>query len=86
MMKNNKSNYLLYGLVIGGILSAGLVIYFSSRFIGKTKKNKRERKNKFYEGIDDIFEASAKNIPDDDTRIDKETEAGIIDELFSRTL
>lgn len=84
-MKDNNSNYLLYGFVIGGILSAGLVIYFSSRFISKTNKNKRERKNKFYEGIDDIFEASAKENQDDDARIDKETEIGIIDELFSRT-
>jgi len=84
-MKENKSNFLLYGLVIGGILSAGLVIYFSSRFIGKTNKNKRERKNKFYEGIDDIFEASAKIKPDEDNSIDKETETGIIDELFSRS-
>jgi hypothetical protein len=85
MMKDNNSNYLLYGFVIGGILSAGLVIYFSSRFISKTNKNKRERKNKFYEGIDDIFEASAKENQDDDAHIDKETEIGIIDELFSRT-
>lgn len=84
-MKDNNSNYLLYGFVIGGIFSAGLVIYFSSRFISKTNKNKRERKNKFYEGIDDIFEASAKENQDDDARIDKETEIGIIDELFSRT-
>jgi hypothetical protein len=84
-MKDNNSNYLLYGFAIGGILSAGLVIYFSSRFISKTNKNKRERKNKFYEGIDDIFEASAKENQDDDARIDKETEIGIIDELFSRT-
>jgi hypothetical protein len=84
-MKENKSNFLLYGLVIGGILSAGLVIYFSSRFIGKTNKNKRERKNKFYEGIDDIFEASAKIKPDEANSIDKETETGIIDELFSRS-
>lgn len=84
-MKNKEPNYLLYGLVIGGVLSAGLVIFLSSRFISKTNRNKRERKNKFYEGIDDIFETSAKSSQDDDARIDKETEAGIIDELFSRT-
>jgi len=84
-MKNKESNFLLYGLVIGGVLSAGLVLFLSSRFISKTNRNKRERKNKFYEGIDDIFEASAKSSQDDDTRIDKETEAEIIDELFSRT-
>jgi hypothetical protein len=83
-MKKNESNFLIYGLVIGGILGAGLFIYLSSRFINKTNKNKRERKNKFYEGIDDIFDESAKATPDD-TRIDKETEDGIIDELFSRT-
>lgn len=84
-MKKNNSNYLLYGLIIGGILSTGLVIYFGSKFLNKTNKNKRERKNKFYEGIDDIFEASAKSKTDEDTTIDKETEAGIIEELFSRT-
>jgi len=84
-MKKEKSNFLLYGFVIGGILSAGLIIYFSSRFINKSNKNKRERKHKFYEGIDDIFEESAKINQDEDTRIDKETEIGIIDELFSRT-
>ena len=83
-MKKNESNFLVSGLVIGGILGAGLIIYLSSRFISKTNKNKRERKNKFYEGIDDIFDESAKATPDD-TQIDKETEDGIIDELFSRT-
>lgn len=85
MMKDNKSKFLLYGLVIGGIVSAGLVIYFSSKVISKTNKNKRERKNKFYEGIDDIFEASAKSIKDEGASIDKETETEIVNELFSRT-
>lgn len=84
-MKKNNSNLLLYGLLIGGLVGAGLAVYYSSRFISKSNKQKRERKNKFYEGIDDIFEASAKNKMDDDSRIDKETEKGIIDELFSRS-
>ncbi|MBE0571600.1 MAG: hypothetical protein IH618_08665 [Ignavibacteriaceae bacterium] len=83
-MKKNNSNLLLYGLVIGGLIGAGLTIYYSSRFISKNNKQKRERKNKFYEGIDDIFEESAQNNIADDSRIDKETEKGIIDELFSR--
>ena len=83
-MKKNKSNLLLYGLIVGGIVGAGLAIYFGSRFISENKKKKRERKHKFYEGIDDIFEASAVDNADDDSRIDQETEKGIIDELFSR--
>jgi len=84
-MKKNKSNLLLYGLLIGGLIGAGLTIYYGSKYIIKNNKRKRERKNKFYEGIDDIFEASAKNIIDEDSRIDKDTEKGIIDELFSRS-
>jgi gas vesicle protein len=83
-MKKNKHDLLLYGLVIGGLIGAGLAIYFGSNFISKNKKTKRERKHKFFEGIDDIFNSSAKNFPDDDSRIDKDTEDGIIDELFSR--
>jgi len=83
-MKKNKSNLLLYGLIIGGLIGAGLTIYYSSRFISRSKKQKRERKHKFYEGLDDIFEASAQNNNEDDSRVDKETEKGIIDELFSR--
>lgn len=83
-MKKNNSNLLLYGLVIGGLIGSGLAIYYGSRFISKSNKQKRERKNKFYEGIDDIFDTSAENNIDDDSRIDKETEKGIIDELFSR--
>ncbi|OGU80315.1 MAG: hypothetical protein A2W11_01365 [Ignavibacteria bacterium RBG_16_35_7] len=83
-MKNNKSNVLLYGLILGGIVGAGLAIFYGSRFIKNNKIKKRERKNKFYEGLDDIFDSSAVNSPDEDSRIDKETEKGIIDELFSR--
>ncbi len=84
-MKDKNSNYLLIGLIVGGLVSAGLVIYFSSRFVSKSKKNKRERKNKFYEGLDDIFDASAKNIADEDSSVDKVSEKEIIDELFSRS-
>ncbi len=83
-MKNNKSNVLLYGLILGGIVGAGLAIFYGSRFIKNNKIKKRERKNKFYEGLDDIFDSSAENKIDNDSRIDKETEKGIIDELFSR--
>jgi hypothetical protein len=84
MMKKNNSNLLLYGLIIGGLVGAGLAIYYSSRFICKSNKQKLERKNKFYEGIDDIFDSASQNKIDDDSRIDKETEKGIIEELFSR--
>jgi len=83
-MKKNKSNLLLYGLIVGGLVGAGLAIYYSSKFIIKSNSNKRERKHKFYEGIDDIFDSSAENKNDNDLGIDKETEKGIIDELFSR--
>lgn len=83
-MKKNKSKLLLYGLIVGGIVGAGLAIYYSSRFISQNKKKKRERKHKFYEGLDDIFDSSAENTIDNDSRIDQETEKGIIDELFSR--
>lgn len=84
-MKEKESNFLLYGLIIGGILSAGLSIYLGSRFISKTNKNLRERRHKFFEGIDDIFDENLENTNTKDTRIDKETEEEIIDELFSRT-
>ena len=83
-MKKNKSNLLLYGLIVGGIVGAGLAIYYSSRFISQNKNKKRKRKHKFYEGLDDIFDSSAENKIDNDSRIDQETEKGIIDELFSR--
>ena len=77
-MKKDDSNLLVYGFVIGGILSAGLLIFLSSKFISKTNRNMRERRHKFFEGIDDIFDESA------NSQLDKETEDGIIDELFSR--
>ena len=84
-MKKNKSNLLIYGLIVGGLVGAGLAIYYSSRFIIKSNNRKRERKHKFFEGMDDIFDSSAENKNDNDSRIDEETEKGIIDELFSRT-
>lgn len=84
-MSDNKSNILFYGLIIGGLIGAGLSVYFGSRFISKNYKKKRERKHKFYEGIDDIFESKSGDTDYEDTNIDKETEDGIIDELFSRT-
>jgi gas vesicle protein len=84
-MKDKKSNLLLYGIIIGGLIGTGIAIYFSSKFISKTRKNLRERKHKFYEGIDDIFDSKIEDTKEDDTRIDKETEEGIINELFSRT-
>jgi len=84
-MKNKESNSLLLGLVIGGILSTGLAILISSRFIIRNNRIKKERRHKFFEGIDDIFDESGKSYEDKDNRIDKETEEGIIDELFSRT-
>jgi hypothetical protein len=84
-MKEKESNLLLYGLIIGGLMGAGVAIYFSSKYICRYKKNKRQRKFKFYEGIDDIFDTKPDDGTDEDTRIDKETEEGIIDELFSRT-
>ena len=85
MMKEKKSDILLYGLILGGLIGAGLTIYFSSRCISKNYKKRRDRKHKFYEGIEDIFESKPGDTDDEDTRIDKETEDGIIDELFSRT-
>ena len=83
-MKKNKPNLLLYGLIVGGLVGAGLAIYYSSRFVIKSNSKKRERKHKFFEGIDDIFDSSAENKNNNDSGIDKETEKGIIDELFSR--
>jgi len=83
-MKKNKSNLLIYGLILGGLVSAGLSIYYSSKCIIKSNSKKRERKHKFFEGIDDIFDSITEDKIDNDSRIDKETEKGIIDELFSR--
>lgn len=84
-MKENKPNILLYGLIIGGFIGAGLAVFLSSRFISKNRKKKKDRKHKFYEGIDDIFESKPGDTEDEEPSIDKETEEGIIEELFSRT-
>ena len=83
-MKEKEPNLLLYGVMMGGLIGTGIAIYFSSKCIGRYKKNKHERRHKFYEGIDDIFDTKPGDV-EEDTRIDKETEEGIIDELFSRT-
>ena len=84
-MKNEKeTNLLLLGVIVGSLVGVGIAIYFSSKFIGKTRKNLRDRKHKFYEGIDDIFDTKPEK-NEEDSRIDKDTEEGIIDELFSRT-
>lgn len=84
-MDKRESNNLLIGLIAGGFLGLGLVIYLSSRFISKTNQNLRERRHKFFEGIDDIFDESGNYSKTNDTQIDKNTEEEIIDELFSRT-
>ena len=84
-MKEKESHLLLYGVIIGSLVGAGVAIYFSSKFISNTRKNLRERKHKFYEGIDDIFDTDHGDANQEDSRIDKDTEEGIIDELFSRT-
>ena len=84
-MKRKESNFLLYGLLTGVILGTGLIVYLSSRFISKAMQSKRERKHKFYEGIDDIFNDSALDSFKEEDKIDEETQLGIIEELFSRT-
>ena len=84
-MKNKDSNLWLYGMIIGGLIGTGIAIYFSSKFISKTRMNLRERKRRFYEGIDNIFDSELDTDNNDDTKIDKATEEGIINELFSRT-
>jgi gas vesicle protein len=84
-MKDNKSNILLYGLIIGGLVGAGVAIYFGSRYFNERRKRNRFTNNKFYEGIEDIFESKHEDAKDDDTLIDKETEKDIIDQLFSKT-
>jgi len=84
-MNNKKSKLLFYGIIIGGILGAGLTVCLSSRFIIKNREKKRDRRHKFYEGIEDIFDSKPGDTESEDSGIDKETEEGIIDELFSRT-
>jgi hypothetical protein len=84
-MNNKKSNFLLFGIIIGGLLGVGLTVCLSSRLIIKYRAKKRDRKHKFYEGIEDIFDSEPGDSKSEDSVIDKETEEGIIDELFSRT-
>ena len=56
-MKNNKSNILLYGLLIGGLAGAGVAIYFTSKYFTEKRRINRVKKNKFYEGIEEIFDS-----------------------------
>ncbi|MBP1683504.1 MAG: hypothetical protein H6Q27_1068 [Ignavibacteriaceae bacterium] len=84
-MSKNKSNLLLYGLMLGGIIGAGLAIYFSSRAITSSNRKKKERKHKFFEGIDDIFDESAKDVAGSESRNESDSEKEIVDELFSRS-
>ena len=71
-------------MIVGSLIGAGVAVYFTSRFISSSIQKRKERKHKFYEGIDNIFDTNLEEA-DDDSRIDKETEEGIIGELFSRT-
>jgi len=84
-MSKNKSNLLLYGLIFGGIIGAGLAVYFSSRAITSSNLKKKERKHKFFEGIDDIFDESAKDVAGSESRNESDSEKEIVDELFSRS-
>lgn len=83
-MSKKKSNLLLYGLILGGIIGAGIAIYFGSKSVINTNKKKKERKHKFFEGIDDIFDESAKDVADSNSKLESESEKEIADELFSR--
>lgn len=83
-MSKKKSNLLLYGLILGGIIGAGIAIYFGSKAVINTNKKKKERKHKFFEGIDDIFDESAKDVADSNSKLESESEKEIADELFSR--
>ncbi|MFI5237340.1 MAG: hypothetical protein ACHQLA_05330 [Ignavibacteriales bacterium] len=78
-MKNNKSNILLYGLLIGGLVGAGAAIYFTSKYFTEKRKINRMKKNKFYEGIEDIFDASGAETPDENIISEQE----ILDQLYS---
>jgi len=84
-MSKNKSNLLLYGLIFGGIIGAAVAIYFSSRAITSSNRKKKERKHKFFEGIDDIFDESAKDVAGSESRNESDSEKEIVDELFSRS-
>lgn len=84
-MSKNKSNLLLYGIILGGIIGAGITVYFGSKAVINNKRNKKERKHKFFEGIDDIFDASSRDIADSGLKIQSDAEKEIADELFSRS-
>ncbi len=84
-MSKKKSNLLLDGLIIGGIIGAGVAVYFGTKAVIDSNKKKKERKHKFYEGIDDIFDESAKDIASSDTKNLIDDEKEITDELFSRS-
>jgi hypothetical protein len=84
MSKNNSSG-LIYGFILGGLITAGFLIYFGSKYISKSKTRKQERKHKFYEGIDNIFDTKYEKTDTGDAYIDDATEKGIIEELFSRS-
>jgi gas vesicle protein len=83
MMSKQKSNLLLFGIIIGGIVGISLAAYFGSKALISNNKVKKERKHKFFEGIDDIFDASGKDVADSNIQSDAEKE--IADELFSRS-
>jgi gas vesicle protein len=83
MMSKQKSNLLLYGIIIGGIVGISLAAFFGSKALLSNNKRKKERKHKFFEGIDDIFDASGKDVADSNIQSDAEKE--IADELFSRS-
>ncbi len=85
MMSKQKSNLLLFGIIIGGIVGISLAAYFGSKALLSNNKRKKERKHKFFEGIDDIFDASGKDIADSDSNIQSDAEKEIADELFSRS-
>ena len=82
-MKNEKSNVLLYGLIIGGLVGAGVAVYFTSKYFTEKRRIKRLSKNKFYEGIEDIFD-SGNDESVVGNNIDPATEKEILDQLYSR--
>lgn len=84
-MSKNKSNLLLYGIILGGIIGAGIAVYFGAKAAITNKKNKKERKHKFFEGIDDIFDESSIDLSDSPDDRQSKAEKEIVDELFSRS-
>lgn len=84
-MGKTKSNLLLYGLIFGGLIGAGVAVYFGTKAVINSNKKKKERKHKFYEGIDDIFDESARDVAVADTKNSSEDDKEVVDELFSRS-